>query len=185
MAEMKTELEKRMALLQEGAVEGITDQWRVFSHIAEVLTSGDRYLRLLVQASAGTGKSFLLSTVFLYCIVHGIKTKAAAPTGIAAANIEIEGTDVGATTIHALFDLDGSFQSKLDFSKRDNLKVKALLEMQTLLLDEASMLDVEIWTTIVQLCGCIDHTRRPGARDADVFGNIHIVLFGDLKYPVS
>ena len=139
MAEMKAELEKRMGLLQEGAVEGITDQWRVFSYIIEVLTGGERYLRLFVQASAGTGKSFLLSTVFLYCLVHDIKTKAAAPTGIAAANIEIEGTDVCASTIHALYDLDVDYQSKLDFTKIDNPKVKALLNMKVLLLDEVSM----------------------------------------------
>ena len=54
--EMRTELDRRTALLQEGAVEGLdTDQWRVFCHIIEVLTGGERYLRLLVQASAGTG----------------------------------------------------------------------------------------------------------------------------------
>ena len=62
--ELKVELDRRTALLREGAVEGLdADQWRVFCYIVEVLTSGNRYLRLLVQASAGTGKSFLLSTV--------------------------------------------------------------------------------------------------------------------------
>ena len=56
--ELKVELDRRTALLREGAVEGLgTDQWRVFCHIIEVLTSGERYLRLLVQASAGTGGS--------------------------------------------------------------------------------------------------------------------------------
>ena len=58
----------------------------------------------MVQASAGTGKSFLLSSVYLFCIVHGFRCKAAAPTGIAAANIEIPRTDVRATTLHALFE---------------------------------------------------------------------------------
>ena len=38
-------------------------------------------------------------------------------TGIAAANVEIEGTDVAATTIHALFDLNPEMESKLDFTK--------------------------------------------------------------------
>ena len=125
----------------------------------------------------------MLSTVFLNILVKGIKTKAAAPTGIAAANIEIEGTDVGASTIHALFDLDSTFQSRLDFARFDNPKVKSLLDMQLLLLDEVSMLDVEIWTTIVQILGCIDHTRRPDARDADVYGGVHLILFGDFKCP--
>ena len=49
---------------------------------------------MMVQASAGTGKSFLLTTVYLWCIVNGKKAKACAPTGIAAANVEIEGTSL-------------------------------------------------------------------------------------------
>ena len=43
----------------------------------------------------------MLTTVFLLCLVHKIKCKAAAPTGIAAANIEEAGTDIGATTLHS------------------------------------------------------------------------------------
>ena len=84
-----------------------------------------------------TGKSFLLTTVFLWCIVNGYKTRAAAPTGIAAANVEIEGTDVAAMTVHAMFDLDTEWKSKLDFSKLGHSKVDALMALQVLLLDEA------------------------------------------------
>ena len=46
------------------------------------------------------------------------------------ANIEIQGTDVGAQTIHALFDLDGEYKSKIDFTKLENPKVEALLHMK-------------------------------------------------------
>ena len=71
------------------------------------------------QASAGTGKSFLLTSVYLWCLLNRFKCKAAAPTGIAAANVEVAGTDVCATTIHSLFDLDGdTYKSKLDFAKK-------------------------------------------------------------------
>ena len=72
---------------------GITDQWRVYNHIVTSLRTGAP-LRMMVQASAGTGKSFLLTTVYLWCIVNGKKAKACAPTGIAAANVEIEGTSL-------------------------------------------------------------------------------------------
>ena len=74
------------------------------------------------EASAGTGKSFLLTSVYLYCLLHGYSTRAAAPTGIAAANVEaggqqktkdvasaltirtaqVKGTPVSATTLHNL-----------------------------------------------------------------------------------
>ena len=84
--------------MQAGGPEGcITDQWRVYQHIVSQLQTGPP-IRLMVQASAGTGKSYLLSTIYLWCIVHGLDCKAAAPTGIAAANIEVEGTDVTAST---------------------------------------------------------------------------------------
>ena len=56
----------------------------------------------------------------------------------AAANIEVEGTDVAATTIHALFEFDGDLKTKLDFTKRDNKKIIALIEMILLMLDKAS-----------------------------------------------
>ncbi len=36
-----------------------------------------------------------------------MKVKAAAPTGIAAANVEIPKTDVAATTLHNMFEFDG------------------------------------------------------------------------------
>ena len=61
--ELKVELDRRITLLQEGAVDGLgTDQWRVYCHIIETLTGGERYLRLLVQASAGTGNSLSVLT---------------------------------------------------------------------------------------------------------------------------
>ena len=43
--------------------------------------------------------------------VNKKQVKAGAPTGIAAANIEIEGTDVVGQTIHSLFDLDNEYKS--------------------------------------------------------------------------
>ena len=79
---------------------------------------------------------------------------------IAAANVEIEGTDVSALTLHALFarrwmnilarsplyaetqlyikriyqDLDGDLTSRLDFAKYDCEKVKQLMSLDVLLL---------------------------------------------------
>ena len=60
------------------------------------------------------------------------------PRGIAATNVEIERTQVAATTIHNLFDFDGDYVSKLDFAKVTQTKVAALIQLQVLLLDEAS-----------------------------------------------
>ena len=66
----------------------------------------------------------------LWCILQGLSCKAAAPTGIAAANVEVEGTDVTATTLHALLELDGELKTKLDLAKLDHAKVAALMKLQ-------------------------------------------------------
>ncbi len=86
----------------------------MYSEIVDALSTGRR-LRMLVQASAGTGKSFMMTTAMLWCAVNGKKARAAAPTGIAASNIEIEGTSVSATTLHAMFDFDTELTTKHDF----------------------------------------------------------------------
>ena len=55
---LKDLLNSRIEMMKAGAAgEGITDQYRVYSHIIRCIESGT-YLRLMVQASAGTGKVF-------------------------------------------------------------------------------------------------------------------------------
>ena len=105
--------------------------------------------------------------------------KACAPTGIAAANIDLPGTDVAANTIHSLFDLDGEMTTKLNFAKADDPKVAILLGLQVLLIDEFSMIDEPAWNTIASLLSIIDHSRRPNDTKAATLGNIHVILFGD------
>ena len=56
----------------------------------------------------------------------------------AAANIEIEGTDISASTLHNAFDL-AEGKSNLDFSKPALDKVAAVLNMKVLFLDEAAV----------------------------------------------
>ena len=128
-----------------------------------------------------SGKSFLLTTVYLWCLLQKIRVKACAPTGIAAANIDLPGTDVNCNTIHQTFDLDGEMTTKLDFSKVDDPRVAELLAMEVLMIDEYSMLDEPAWMTIVSLLSLIDHTRRPNDAKASVLGNMHILMFGDFK----
>ena len=119
--------------------------------------------------------------MYLWCIVRGINTKACAPTGIAAANVEIEKTSVAATTIHQMFDFDSENVSKLDFAKTTNAKVAALIQMKVLLMDEVSMLDHVCFTSITKCLSDVDGCRRPDAIGGDSFGSVHLILFGDLK----
>ena len=51
--------------------------------------------------------------------------------GIAAANVELSGTEVCAITIHSLFDLDGdTYNTKLDFAKKSH-KVQVLVGLDS------------------------------------------------------
>ena len=52
--DMQAELDKRVAMMKTGAGAGVTDQARVYAFIIEQLEKGE-WLRLMVQASAGTG----------------------------------------------------------------------------------------------------------------------------------
>ena len=176
-------LAERESKLQVSECDGITDQWRVYKEIVDALATGTK-LRMMVQASAGTGKSFMMTTAMLWCVVHGKQAKAAAPTGIAASNIEIEGTSINATTLHAMFDFDADFMTKLDFSKCEtNKKVKELVELDVLFLDEVSMIDEVAWTALTEMMSLADHCRRPEAKENldDPFGSVAIVLLGDFK----
>ena len=89
--ELRVELLKRERMMQEGAAPDgtVTDQWRAYSDAIAVLSSNEKPLRLVLQASAGTGKSFLLETLFLWCHLNGRTVWAAAPSGIAAARLRL------------------------------------------------------------------------------------------------
>ena len=56
----------------------------------------------------------------------------------AASNIEIDGTDISASTLHNAFDIDAEGKPNLDFSKPALDKVAAVLNMKVLFLDEAA-----------------------------------------------
>ena len=57
-------------------------QYYVLKFIIEQLAHGEKPLRLMIQASAGTGKSFLLRSISLWVALNGMKIKVCAPTGV-------------------------------------------------------------------------------------------------------
>ncbi len=74
MAQMEALLAKRIELMQAGGKDcKDSDQYRVFKFIIEVLQSGKK-LRLMVQASAGTGKSPCLSVKVGFASVARLAT---------------------------------------------------------------------------------------------------------------
>ena len=58
--EMATLLTTRIEQMRAGGSDDHpTDQYRVFTYVIGQIQTGERPLRLMIQASAGTGKSFL------------------------------------------------------------------------------------------------------------------------------
>ena len=78
-------------------------------------------------------------------------------------------------------ELDTELTTKLDLSKLDHVKVDALMKLQVLLLDEVSMLDIDSWNAISTILSTVDHSKRPHVLSSDVFGLLHLILFGDFK----
>ena len=75
---------------------------------------------VFITGGAGTGKSFLLETLYLWCHIHGGEVSACAPTGIAATRIRIQRTPVWAFTLQYLCGLTVALESTFDPSKTED-----------------------------------------------------------------
>ena len=53
-----------------------------------------------------------------------------------------------------------------------------MLALEVLFIDEVSMIDVDCWSAVSELFANVAHAKRPDARSADVFGELHLILFG-------
>ena len=115
-----------------------TGQWRVYREIVDALTENRAPLRMFLQASAGTGKSFLLETVYIWATLHGHRVEACAPTGIAAARLRVERTPVRAFTVHHLFGLSVELQSTIDPTKPEDEATQRLAKMTLLIVAPGS-----------------------------------------------
>jgi ATP-dependent exoDNAse (exonuclease V) alpha subunit len=125
----------------------------------EVETTNDHFF---ITGKAGTGKSVLLQyikeTTQKNCIV-------AAPTGVAALN-------VGAQTIHSLFNIAPAHLHSE--APHLNARTAALLKkVEMVIIDEISMVRCD-------LMEAIDSLLRQARRSTLPFGGAQMVLFGDL-----
>jgi len=116
---------------------------------------------VFVTGRAGTGKSTLLD----YLAWHTSKQIAiAAPTGVAALG-------VGGQTIHSLFRLPIGAIGDDELDQPAEL-VKLLAALDTLVIDEVSMVNAD-------LLDAIDRSLRQARRRDEPFGGAQLVLFGD------
>ena len=183
-----SDLQKREDLMQRlHDQDGVwTDQWRVYGEITQGLDNDAHPLRLFLQASAGTGKSFLLEAVYMWCYLHGHSVQACAPTGIAAARLRVSRTPVSAFTLHYLFGLSVDLVSTIDPSRPDDAATQRLTKMTVLIVDEVSMVDDGAWFAMkdqLTAVGALPRGQQGASRHppADDFGRAHILLSGDYK----
>lgn len=102
------------------------EQKRIFSR----MVNGEN---IFLTGNAGTGKSFLVKAFDQYCKQNDVKILKAAPTGIAACNIQ-------GVTLHRLFKLKTDVKSMLADVRNVPAEVMQILNLASvLLIDEISM----------------------------------------------
>jgi hypothetical protein len=110
------------------------EQMRIFQEItAAIEHPTDHDHRFFISGIAGTGKSFLIQSIRLFCIFRQIPHILTAATGIAASLIK-------GITFHSAFSLfsdDSSARCSLDLSTLPGL---AALRCQVIIVDEITMI---------------------------------------------
>lgn len=129
----------------------------------ELLESGSH---LFLTGKAGTGKSTLVRH---FLATTERRVVVAAPTGIAALNVE-------GYTIHRLFGFrpTTTLADVRSGDYRPGRFTKAIRGLQTLVVDEASMVRADVLDMMEAAL------RRFGPREGEPFGGVQVVLVGDL-----
>ncbi|SAM02760.1 hypothetical protein [Absidia glauca] len=135
-------------------------QYRSYTNTLETI---DQHCPVLIHGGAGTGKSFLLSTIDMHYTSIGYIVIKLAFTGVAAHNIN-------GSTIHRFFGLDNveglPNHIRLDKFLKDNPRV-------IFLIDEISMVSGELLNKISNAL-CL------AKRSSTAFGGLPTIFFGDL-----
>jgi ATP-dependent DNA helicase PIF1 len=147
-----------MAGVTDGLV--VTDE---FSHALALLAGGKH---VFLTGKAGTGKSTLIR---LFMAQTDRNVVVVAPTGIAALNVD-------GYTIHRLFGFrtTTTLDDVVGGEYRPSRFAKTLASLQTLIIDEASMVRADVFDMVASALA------RFGPEPGAPFGGVQIVLVGDL-----
>jgi len=164
------DLKRLPSLLPQVAVLDLPeDQYIVFNTITENLgpLHAKRYPYFFITGSAGSGKTYIANL-----IIDWLKTSARknylllAPTGIAAINI-------GGQTIHSTLRLTQTEAGFKSLAMHDENFKNFLQLVQTLIIDEVSMVSATLLTFVADLFARIHENNL-------AFGGINVILLGDL-----
>ena len=112
---------------------------------------------------AGTGKTTFLKSIRKNVAKNFIVL---APSGVAAIN-------AGGQTIHSFFGFDFAVQGPLSMGKMNSNKIAVAQKVDTIILDEVSMVRCDIIDAIDRMLRFCRHSSLP-------FGGVQMVFVGDL-----
>lgn len=101
----------------------------------------------ILTGGPGTGKTTTVRGIISFFHKLGRTVTLAAPTGRAAKRMS-ELTGMDSKTIHRLLEVEWSKEDKLNFKKNEQNP----LETDVLIVDEASMIDVELFSNLINAC---------------------------------
>lgn len=144
-----------------------------YKEYKEILTDGQKEIlkhlidgeNIFIAGNAGTGKSFLVDAFSAYCDENEINIVKVAPTGVAAQHIK-------GTTIHRQF----GFKAKLEmgYTKMSDCMAEMEYDIDVMLIDEISMVRIEIFDKIIQVLNrCNRDRKRKGIK------KIQLIVCGD------
>lgn len=137
----------------------LTDEFK--DALALLETPAAQYPLIFVTGKAGTGKTTLLKFFARNTAKNAVVL---ATTGIAAVNVRGQ-------TVHSFFHLKPG--NLLDLDNLKKLPRRAVQALETIIVDEASMLRAD-------LLDAMDHILRISTGENAPFGGKQIILFGDL-----
>jgi len=144
------------------------EQYRVLNTIVTSLgsISSKKWPYFFLTGSAGTGKSYLIKMIINWLDQHKNRYLLLAPTGVAAQNI-------GGFTIHSALRITQSESGFQTLAYYDSEFKNELLKIQTIIIDEISMVSASLFTFIANMFGRIHENDM-------AFGGINIIVVGDL-----
>ena len=151
-------------------------QREIFLHINQWIRTKSDPLRIFLSGGAGTGKSVLIKALYQslhrYLIVNTvddldhIRVLRCAPTGAAAFNVE-------GLTLHHAFDIPVQQKFQPLIAEKANTLSNKYKHLSVLIIDEISLISNMLFSQI-------DRRLQQIKRNSNPFGNIHILLVGDL-----
>ena len=151
-------------------------QREIFLHINQWIRTKSEPLKIFLSGGAGTGKSVLITALYQslnrYLILNSIddldhiRVLKCAPTGAAAFNIE-------GITLHHAFDIPVQQKFQPLIAEKANNLYNRYKHVSVLIVDEISLVSNMLFKQIDTRLQQIKKNTHP-------FGNIHMILVGDL-----